>query len=200
MGINIYPDPSTISEEEMHIYDWTDANVEILRTYIEKGCSAGYIARHIPPDQSGVRPSRNAIIGKAHRLGFKFKAQRDTSLPVGKPAHKPAKPAASTVKAATPAARVFGPIRKPPVRKPEPPAATLPKAPVAAPEPPETDCTGRFAILGLTNETCRWPIGEPTSPDFRFCLSQAVEGKPYCPGHGQMAYDPMRSKPRAYHD
>jgi GcrA cell cycle regulator len=43
-------------------------------------------------------------------------------------------------------------------------------------------------IVTLGVHSCRWPIGEPGKPGFRFCTSRAVMGKPYCGEHCAMAY------------
>jgi hypothetical protein len=47
----------------------------------------------------------------------------------------------------------------------------------------------RRALLELTDKTCRWPIGDPGQPNFRFCGRQTVTG-PYCADHSRMAYQP----------
>jgi GcrA cell cycle regulator len=47
------------------------------------------------------------------------------------------------------------------------------------------------SLLELTNETCRWPIGDPAKESFHFCgefgadLEQDI---PYCERHRQRAY------------
>jgi GcrA cell cycle regulator len=45
-------------------------------------------------------------------------------------------------------------------------------------------------LLDLQCWHCRWPMGDPTSQDFRFCGSRPMAGLPYCPAHAQMAYRP----------
>jgi hypothetical protein len=49
-------------------------------------------------------------------------------------------------------------------------------------------------ILDLEKNDCRWPIGEPRHPDFHFCGAQVAAGRPYCPLHWHMAFQP--AKPR----
>jgi hypothetical protein len=46
----------------------------------------------------------------------------------------------------------------------------------------------RCTLLQLTSGVCKWPFGEPASPDFFFCGGDAVDGKPYCAGHCRVAY------------
>lgn len=45
-----------------------------------------------------------------------------------------------------------------------------------------------MASIGGYERTCQWPIGHPGSPEFRFCGDTAVQGKPYCTNHCQVAY------------
>jgi GcrA cell cycle regulator len=53
----------------------------------------------------------------------------------------------------------------------------------------------RRNILELTEETCRWPIGDPGSTDFFFCGGQTVSG-PYCGFHARIAYQPAGDRRR----
>jgi GcrA cell cycle regulator len=46
----------------------------------------------------------------------------------------------------------------------------------------------RCSLLELTDQTCRWPIGNPTDAEFWFCGNEPVEGLPYCVGHARIAY------------
>jgi GcrA cell cycle regulator len=48
----------------------------------------------------------------------------------------------------------------------------------------------RRSILELTEATCRWPIGDPSSTEFFFCGGQSMAGLPYCPYHSRIAYQP----------
>jgi GcrA cell cycle regulator len=48
----------------------------------------------------------------------------------------------------------------------------------------------RRTLLELTEDTCRWPIGDPGQPDFFFCGGPAVTGLPYCAYHSRVAYQP----------
>lgn len=68
---------------------WTEDRIEILRKLWDEGLSASQIAK-----QLGENVTRNAVIGKAHRLGLKSRPS-----PVKKDARKkaPAKPAAKKV-------------------------------------------------------------------------------------------------------
>ena len=43
-------------------------------------------------------------------------------------------------------------------------------------------------IFTLTSSTCRWPLGDPTEAQFRFCGSNCESGHPYCEYHAALAY------------
>jgi GcrA cell cycle regulator len=51
-------------------------------------------------------------------------------------------------------------------------------------------------ILELREFMCRWPLGDPTTPEFRYCGTQALMGLPYCPHHAQIAYQPAAERKR----
>jgi len=39
----------------------------------------------------------------------------------------------------------------------------------------------------LTGTSCRWPMGHPRDPDFRFCGDPALPNRPYCSRHTTIA-------------
>jgi GcrA cell cycle regulator len=57
--------------------------------------------------------------------------------------------------------------------------------------------TRRKTLLELEQSDCRWPIGEPRQPDFRFCAERSLEGRPYCALHWSMAFQPPRPRHQA---
>ena len=50
--------------------------------------------------------------------------------------------------------------------------------------------------MELREAMCRWPLGDPTTPEFRFCGAHAATGLPYCPHHAQIAYQPAAERKR----
>jgi len=142
---------------------WTEEKVTVLRQYWGSGKSASEIAEMI----GGM--SRNAVIGKAHRLGL---AGRPSPIKEKKARPKPA--AVLTAAPATPRAR----------------------PPVAAANVVELQPGGGATILSLTERMCRWPHGDPKKPGFRFCGKSATPGGPYCADHLRMAYQPPAPKRR----
>jgi GcrA cell cycle regulator len=53
----------------------------------------------------------------------------------------------------------------------------------------------RRSLLELTDDTCRWPVGDPGSARFFFCGAQAAHNKPYCAEHCARAYRRPRAPP-----
>jgi GcrA cell cycle regulator len=53
----------------------------------------------------------------------------------------------------------------------------------------------RVTIIDLKEAMCRWPLGDPTSSEFRYCGSPAASG-PYCTHHGKLAYQPVQDRRR----
>jgi GcrA cell cycle regulator len=46
------------------------------------------------------------------------------------------------------------------------------------------------SLIDITDRQCRWPIGDPASTNFLFCGNEAIKGFTYCLGHARMAYRP----------
>ncbi|MGJ3232923.1 MAG: GcrA family cell cycle regulator [Oceanicaulis sp.] len=159
---------------------WTDERVETLKKLWADGLSASQIAKQL----GGV--TRNAVIGKVHRLGLSGRAA--PSQPARRPAPRPARtPKPATVKAAPPASKpAAAPVRE--VK----PAAAVP-APAEAKRLPN----GEYAtVLTLREGMCKWPIGDPGDTEFRFCGRRSKPGSAYCEAHAQLAYQPQNKRKR----
>ena len=150
---------------------WTEERVEILKKLWAEGLSAAQIANKI----GGV--TRNAVIGKVHRLGLSGRAT-------------PAKPQ----RGCTPT----------PERKEVENGAAAPREEVKSviPEPefiaPLVLDTGDAATVAtIQKNMCKWPIGDPARDDFHFCGQSTLSGKSYCAYHAHMAFQPpQRREPR----
>ena len=166
------------------ILSWTDERVTLLRPLWEDGQSASKIAAQL----GGV--TRNAVIGKVHRLGLSgrvLKPVEDATAARRKPAQE--------VEIETAIAVVE-------VEAPEPlailshrPAPDFP-VPAAKPEPVALAASQRVTIMDLRESMCRWPIGDPTTPEFGFCGARSITGLPYCTHHAQIAYQPAAERKR----
>ena len=161
---------------------WTDERVETLKKLWTDGLSASQIAAEL----GGI--TRNAVIGKVHRLGLV--GPRQVAVLGG----------AAPAQAAH-AIRTCCGCRGP--RCAATPRSRMPSSYEVEPEPELLDNVipigQRRTLLELTEETCRWPIGDPGSADFFFCGGQSLTSLPYCAYHSRVAYQPpnlARPRPR----
>lgn len=150
---------------------WTEDKVEKLKELWGTGLTAAQIAETL----GGV--SRNAVIGKANRLGLSKPGR-----PRAQKAAAPATPAeAKPVKAApaAPAPRTVAekPASRKPIQRPAEPA-------VEHISPPPRAAKGKIP----SHRRCQWPIGHPGDDDFHFCEHESLATKPYCEFHCRMAY------------
>lgn len=142
---------------------WDKDRKRQLKALKDEGLSAAEIGTR-------MKCSRNAVLGALHRFGMAegrdaWRKRKAEKVPTRKP-------------------------RNP--RKVNPRASKKRRASSAKPGP-----TGelviplheRRSILTLTEETCRWPIGEVGDPDFHFCGRYCEPGVTYCEFHAGIAYD-----------
>ena len=156
---------------------WTDERVALLRRLWEDGQSASKIAAQL----GGV--TRNAVIGKVHRLGL---AGRVTAGEDGQAAGQAATAPVVEAEAPEPVAIL---AHRPAPDFPAPP-------PVPAAEPVQLAVSQRVTIMDLRESMCRWPLGDPTTPEFRFCGARSITGLPYCTHHAEIAYQPAAERKR----
>ncbi|MGH1569607.1 GcrA family cell cycle regulator [Methylobacterium sp. P31] len=161
---------------------WTDDRVALLRRLWEDGQSASKIAAQL----GGV--TRNAVIGKVHRLGLAGRARGGEEAPA---AVQPSK----VVEIETAIAVVETQAPEPVAILSHRPAPEFP-APAPAPEPVALPVSQRVTIMDLRESMCRWPLGDPTTPEFRFCGARSITGLPYCTPHAEIAYQPATERKR----
>jgi GcrA cell cycle regulator len=187
---------------------WTDERVELLKKMWGEGQSASQIAKEL----GGV--TRNAVIGKVHRLGLSNR----NSTGAAKSAEPKEKVAAAAKPAAPPKVQ---PKTEParPIPPPQPKSAdsrpNLPARkqiiPAGQPLPPQPSANEispealakvnevekkakRLSLMDLTERTCKWPVGDPATEDFWFCGLTVQQGKPYCEAHVGVAFQPMSAR------
>ena len=51
----------------------------------------------------------------------------------------------------------------------------------------------------LPASRCRWPLGNPRDPAFRWCAELVTPGRSYCPEHEREAVDPELKIPHIMH-
>ncbi|NOD35138.1 MULTISPECIES: GcrA family cell cycle regulator [unclassified Ruegeria] len=184
---------------------WTDERVELLKKMWGEGQSASQIAKEL----GGV--TRNAVIGKVHRLGLSNRtagaspaksepkekpapAPKAEAKPKPAPKTEPARPApapAAEAKPAVPARRQIIPAGQP--LPPQPSANEI--SPEALAKVNEIEKKAKkLSLMELTEKTCKWPVGDPATEDFWFCGLPVEAGKPYCEAHVGVAFQPMSAR------
>jgi GcrA cell cycle regulator len=154
---------------------WTDERVELLKKLWADGLSASQIAAEL----GGI--TRNAVIGKVHRLGLSGRA-KSSSAGTARP-RKPRAPGMmrvprSAIRGNTALAHAYEHDLEP---EPELIENIIPLG-------------QRRTILELNEDTCRWPIGDPGSAEFFFCGGHTLNGLPYCAYHSRVAYQPVSDR------
>ncbi|MSP00972.1 MAG: GcrA cell cycle regulator [Acetobacteraceae bacterium] len=190
--------------------EWSDEIIGQLRGLWAEGLSTAEIGRRL-----GV--TKNAIVGKAHRLDLPARPspiRRDPDaapvrLAVVRRVEGPTlPPLASTVSDGDQSFTVIGTTPAAPVQRapaaaprviarpvvmapPSPRPAMAPPRPMAAPQPRQVAAAprpyGRIV-------TCCWPLGEPGTRDFHFCDVPSEPGRPYCEDHVKVAYVRVRDR------
>ncbi|MDA9625005.1 GcrA family cell cycle regulator [Candidatus Pelagibacter bacterium] len=140
---------------------WTNEKVTKLKELWSKGHTASQIAEMLGDT------TRNAVIGKAHRLDLEARA----------PSKQP-----------TPKSRDNRQIKRsiaPTSRKAKFQSILLDKN--FEPENPKS-------LEELTDTTCKWPIGHPNEEKFYFCGRKPEGEFPYCKLHVLYAFQPKGTK------
>ena len=162
---------------------WTDERVELLSKLWLDGRSASQIATEL-----GMGVTRNAVIGKVHRLGLAGRPK--AAVPTATPLRKVVKPVARPHETAF-AEPVFD--SAPPL-----PVVLKPIVPTPALADFEAPLCEQVTIMELRESSCRWPMGDPTSTDFRYCGARTPSGScgPYCTAHARLAFQPAPDRRR----
>ncbi|MCC6863423.1 MAG: GcrA cell cycle regulator [Rhodobacteraceae bacterium] len=188
---------------------WTDERIEKLKHMWAEGQSASQIAKELG------NVTRNAVIGKVHRLGLSNRVTGgkdettftpNTAVPRPEPVttRSGATPRQAAPGRTMPApTAATGNVMPIPLRKAIIPAGQpLPPQPSANEISPEALASVRevekrarkLTLMELTERTCKWPIGDPVSDDFWFCGLPSLPGKPYCEAHVGVAFQPMSAR------
>ena len=157
---------------------WTDERVELLKKLWSDGLSASQIAAEL----GGI--TRNAVIGKVHRLGLSGRAKSSSGA-----SPRPRKPRSPSHMLRIGRASIRGNTAL---------AHAYDYELEAEPELIENiiPIGQRRTILELNEQTCRWPVGDPGSSDFFFCGGNTIAGLPYCTYHSRIAYQPAGERRR----
>ena len=185
---------------------WTDDRVEVLKKLWVEGQSASQIAKEL----GGV--TRNAVIGKVHRLGLSNRATSSSSS-------KSDTKSKTSVKSMSDTKRVSNKTSTSKVtsaNSPSEPRSNVTSLrrqiiPAGQPLPPQPSANEispealarvseiekkakKISLLELTERTCKWPVGDPATEEFWFCGLPSQAGKPYCEAHVGVAFQPMSQR------
>ena len=146
---------------------WTNEAVGVLKRLALEGRSASVIAAALGA------PSRNAVIGKANRIGVKLNGDGRASMAGRMEAGFPLQLAEPRIAARPPKWKAGWSF--------------------AEAEVLEMRCVG---LEDIRRSSCRWPVGDPMSQEFAYCGLEVAKGRSYCAGHCRMAYQPPKARAR----
>lgn len=173
---------------------WTDERVEQLTKLWADGLSASQIAAQM----GGV--SRNAVIGKVHRLHLPGRAKSG-----GSRAPRAKRPVTTTTtRTYTSRAGATAP------RSPSPrggggaaavstavDAVAFQEIDIRRVEDVVVPISKKLKLVELGENTCKWPLGDPMTTEFHFCGNDSADAAPYCKYHSKLAYQPTSERRRA---
>lgn len=173
---------------------WDSNILKKLKGLMGKGLSTAEIGKKL-----GI--SKNAVVGKLHRMGWNSGAAESAGDDAKKTASKKhatkkvaPKKAVPVKKSARPAPKAKDVKKAVPAKKPVKVVDGGAKKTVGRPILPRgTNVHQRIVqhaleMANLKPNQCRWPIGDPDSDDFHFCGQTVFVGKPYCYEHCKQAY------------
>ncbi|WP_315918571.1 GcrA family cell cycle regulator [Mesorhizobium sp. SP-1A] len=170
--------------------NWTDERVELLRKLWSEGLSASQIAAQL----GGV--SRNAVIGKVHRLKLSSRG-RATAAPARQKKTAAQGTITKTVTRAASTQRHTTVSIGATALQVQFDAEPVARQYIRPVENVVVPISRRLQLVELTERTCKWPNGDPLSEDFHFCGNDAAETGPYCAYHSRVAFQPASERRRA---
>ena len=174
---------------------WTDERIKQLRQLWSEGQSASKIAEKL----GGV--TRNAVIGKIHRLGLSNRSENSEKKIITKKRGRPAKVKNTDnfqKQVDNNKNKDFSLINSDKfddlhVDGLEGGKNMIPEATLANIAELEENAK-KLNLMELTERTCKWPIGDPATENFWFCGHPSEQGKPYCSTHVSIAFQPISLK------
>jgi GcrA cell cycle regulator len=173
--------------------NWTDERVERLKRLWAEGLSASQIATQL----GGV--SRNAVIGKVHRLNLpgRVKAGGTQATARTAPKRTTSAPRAPNFAARTTTNPTLTTPHTVGVAAVAREVETVQPTEFRAPSNVVVPMSRKLSLTDLTERTCKWPMGDPLKDDFHFCGSDSADTSPYCKYHARLAYQPVNERRKA---
>jgi GcrA cell cycle regulator len=178
---------------------WTPARIDMLQELWGSGLSAKEIAGRL-----GGGITRNAVIGKAHRLGLSSRPS-----PIKRVEGEKIQ-GSIAMKTRASAPKTMG------LRRDVMVGSGIYRAPANSPNAMDSDMRRgmRSSSSDASNysprvfksnqasnvapqtqtQQCRWPVGDPLKAGFHFCDHMAIPGLPYCYDHACLAYQGSKKK------
>lgn len=169
--------------------NWTDERVELLSKLWSEGLSASQIAAQL----GGV--SRNAVIGKVHRL--KLSGRGRAAPAAARPKKAPGSGSGSGQKSAPRATRTVTTTVGATALQAQFDVEPIARQVLRPAQNVVVPISRRLALVELSERTCKWPNGDPLAEDFSFCGNDTGEGGPYCGYHSRVAYQPVSERRRS---
>ena len=174
---------------------WTEERIKELRQLWSEGQSASKIAEKL----GGV--TRNAVIGKIHRLGLSNRSESSEKKIITKKRGRPAKvkntdnfqEQLDNSKNKDFSKINSGKFDELHVDNLEDNKTILLDTTLANIAELEKNAK-KLNLMELTERTCKWPIGDPATENFWFCGHPSEQGKPYCSTHVSIAFQPISLK------
>ncbi|NDE90286.1 MAG: hypothetical protein EB059_03990 [Alphaproteobacteria bacterium] len=178
---------------------WTPARIGVLQELWGSGLSAKEIAARL-----GGGITRNAVIGKAHRLGLSSRPSPIKRVD-GKPSASPTGGAVMKTRLSSPKAMGLrrdvmvgsgayrGAETMPRSDRSEDGERRLRSSADVGNYSPRLFKNSQPAVQAQAQQ-CRWPVGDPLKVGFHFCDSMSIPGLPYCYDHACMAYQGSKKK------
>lgn len=170
--------------------NWTDERVELLKKLWSEGLSASQIAAQL----GGV--SRNAVIGKVHRLKLSSRG-RATAAPTRQKKTTQVAAATKTVQRTVTATRTVTASIGATALQAQFDVEPVARHYIRPVENVVVPISRRLQLVQLNERTCKWPNGDPLSEDFSFCGNEAGESGPYCGYHSKVAFQPASERRRS---
>ncbi|MDR7143484.1 GcrA family cell cycle regulator [Rhizobium sp. BE258] len=172
--------------------NWTDERVEKLKKLWSEGLSASQIAAQL----GGV--SRNAVIGKVHRLALPGRAKAGGNATAARaPKRTAAAPRAPTYASRLATTRTVTRQQGATMLKEEIEIDVMEEMEYRPAKNVIVPISRRLGLTELTERTCKWPVGDPLKDDFHFCGCESPDSSPYCTYHQRLAYQPVNERRRA---
>ena len=150
-------------------FSWTQEAEEALNEALQRNLTATQIALEMS-EKFGFQLTRCSVLGRVHRTRLKLQSKRADTLKRSKPPAQ--KPKAKAIRNGGVAPSKLVPIKPFVERAPE----------IVIPE------SQRVTLMELSAGMCRWPMGDPRTPEFRYCGGAACSGLPYCEAHARIGY------------